>query len=105
MEKQIITELYQRLDDHDKQLNEYGEAFSKLINAQHGSAVAINQLALSMTELTNDTRSIVQLHKDLKGTVRVGSGIQLFILWCMKWGVIGVGVATGISWVVEHFNK
>lgn len=104
MNEQQVTELHQRLDDHAERFKEYDKNFELLLNAQQGNTEAITQLTASVSSLVEDTRAVVQLHKDFQGAARVGKGLQGFMTWCLKWGAIGAGVVAGINWLLEHFR-
>lgn len=105
MSEQQITELYQRLDDHAQRFAEYDKSFSLILKAQEVNTAAITRLTSSVSTLVEDTRAVVQLSKDLQGAARVGTGLQRFMLWCMKWGMIGIGVVSGITWLLERFKS
>ena len=92
----------ERFDEHEA----HEEAkFLRLIEAQQNNTQAISELTTQVSALVTDTRDIVQLHKDLQGAARVGSGIQRFILWCMKWGGIIGGLGAALHYLVEQFSK
>ena len=96
--------LYQLTDRVEKHEQNSAEKFDKLIEAQQCNTESIGELTESLLTLVKDTSSIVQLHKDFQGAARVGQGLQNFMLWFLKWGAIGVGVVTGINWVIERFT-
>lgn len=89
-----VRELKERFDRHEQ-----GETkkFDAMIDA-------VNQNTKSIEHLTDETRAIVDLHRDLQGTARVGKGIQSFLLWLTKWGAIGGFFAVGIKWLIEYFG-
>lgn len=103
-----IIELEAKLNQHVNEFRDYrteeSEKFSHLLRAQQENTDAIAKLTRSVSRLVDDTSAIVQLHKDFTGAARVGKGVQDFIVWCMKWGMIGAGVATMIAWVLQKFN-
>ena len=69
-----------------------------LIELQKKNAEAIQQL-------TEETREVVQLHKDFQGAARVGTSIQRLVLWFGKWGTLGVGIATAITWGADRLME
>jgi hypothetical protein len=89
--KKEVAMLSKRLDDHIE-LEE--KKFDSMIEA-------VRDNTKSITNLTNETRAIIALHRDLSGAARVGKGIQSFLIWVVKWGAIGVGIASGINWIVK----
>ena len=98
--------------DFDQHIKEETLASKAHLAAQNANVDAISKLTVSVatltdnvSELTRDTRDIIQIHKDFQGVARVGSGAQRFMVWCMKWGAIGTGVAMGVSYIIEHFSK
>jgi tetrahydromethanopterin S-methyltransferase subunit F len=55
--------------------------------------------------LVEETRDIVQLHKDLKVVTRIGAGVQSFGLWMLKWPLIGAGAYAAFEWIISHLPK
>lgn len=86
-----LGELTGRFDRHE---SEVAKKFDAVINA-------VNQNTTSINKLTDETRSIVELHRDLQGTARVGKSVQNALLWLMKWGAIGTALAAFIKWAIE----
>lgn len=82
----------------EQRFNDGDEQFNQLISAQQKNTDAISLLI-------EETREIVQLHRDIQGAARVGKSIQGLILWLLKWGAIGAGVAAIIKWVVEQLVR
>lgn len=85
-----LKDLSQRFDKHEI---EESKKFDAMINA-------LNQNTTSIDKLTDETRAIVDLHRDLRGTARVGKSVQSALLWLVKWGAIGTALAAFIKWVV-----
>ena len=81
------------------------EKFDRIIQAQERNTQAIGELTIQVSDLVGDTRDIVQLHRDFQGVARVGTGVQAFSLWCLKWGGILGALGISINWIVEHFSK
>lgn len=98
---QDFTEHVERFNQHEAdEKDQYG----KLITAQQVNTEAITKLTKSVCVLTDDTREIISTYQDIRGTVRVGSSVQKFILWLLKWGMIGAGIAAIIKWGVKFFH-
>lgn len=89
-----LGELSDRFDRHE---SEEAKKFDAMINA-------VNQNTTSIDKLTDETRSIVELHRDLQGTARVGKSVQNALLWLMKWGAIGTALAAFIKWGLEFLQ-
>lgn len=104
-----LFQLCERFEQHVQRFEEYkvaeGEKFDRLIEAQQTNTTAIADITGSLSVLVNDTHDIVQITKDFQGAARVGKGVQGFLIWCMKWGAIGTGVATAVLWIAEHFKN
>ena len=104
-----LFQLCEKFDRHVERFDEHEsreeEKFNRLIEAQQNNTQAISELTGQVSALVTDTRDIVQLHKDFRGAARVGSGIQGFVLWCMKWGGIIGGLGAALHYLVEHFSK
>lgn len=89
-----LGELTGRFDRHE---SEEAKKFDAMINA-------VNQNTSSIDKLTDETRAIVELHRDLQGTARVGKSVQNALLWLMKWGAIGTALAAFIKWGLEFLQ-
>ena len=87
-----LEELNRRFTDHVKTVD---QRFDALLVAQEGNTQAI-------TALVEDTREIVQIHKDFQGATRLGTSVQKFGLWLLKWPLIGMGLYTAFNWIVDH---
>lgn len=72
--------------------------FAAMMDAQERNIQAI-------TLLTEETRVVVQLSKDVQAAARIGGGIQRFGLWILKWPLIGAGMYTAFNWIVDHLPK
>lgn len=98
--------LFQDLEDRiEKHENDTFMKFDKLIKAQEENTTAISKLTISISSVVEGTSEIIQLHKDIQGAARIGKGLQGFMIWCLKWGTIGIGVTTGLTWLIDHFNN
>lgn len=86
------------VDRCEKRFNDGDAQFNELLTAQKNNTDAI-------TALIEETRGIVELHRDLQGATRVGMSLQKFILWLTKWGAIGVGLATLLSLVLKLIEQ
>ena len=85
-----VKALKERFDRHEA---EEAKKFDAMINA-------VNQNTTSIDKLTDETRVIVELHRDLQGTARVGKSVQSALLWLAKWGAIGTALAAFIKWIM-----
>lgn len=105
----LFQGLYNEFENHVKRFEKHeleeSQKFDKLIEAQRINTEAVSSLTKSVSSLVDDTKAIIQLHKDFQGTARVGKGFQSFMLWMLKWGVIGTGVVAISKWLIEHFAK
>lgn len=94
-----LSEFYEEFKQHVEKYSEKtktdGEQFRLLIEAQRRNTEAISLLI-------DETRDIVQLHKDLRGATRLGTSLQKFGFWLTKWGVIGIGLAAAYDWLATH---
>lgn len=108
-ESKRVLELCEQFEDHLERFEQHEvhneQNYNKLIEAQRVNTESIHRITHSIEDLVNDTKSIVQLHKDFQGAARLGNGLQKFLVWVLKWGAIGTGTATAIIWVTDHFNK
>lgn len=86
-----VARCEERFNDGDKQ-------FGQLIQAQQKNTEAISLLV-------EETREIVQLHKDIQGAARVGKSAQNFGIWLAKWGAIGIGFGALWNWGLKEFTE
>lgn len=87
-----VKDLKERFERHE---DEEAKKFDAMINA-------VNQNTTSIDKLTDETRAIVDLHRDLQGTARVGKSVQSALLWLVKWGAIGAALAAFVKWALDH---
>jgi hypothetical protein len=99
--EKLYQDMLEQLERHEKN---NGERFNQLFQAQKTNTDAIGNLTEAVSSLVQDTSSIIQLHKDFQGAARVGKGLQGFMVWLLKWGVIGAGVVALMNWVIEYFS-
>lgn len=92
---QFQEEFRQHVDRCEERFNEGDQQFKQLIEAQQKNTDAISLLI-------EETRSIVQLHKDIQGVTRLGKGLQTFLAWVVKWPLIGAGLYAMITWIIKH---
>ena len=105
----LFQQLCEKFEQHVERFEQHEldeiEKFDKLIVAQQKNTDAISTLTESVSTLVEDTSVMVSITKDLQGAARLGSGLQRFMVWLLKWGAIGTGVYTGIEWLIDHFNS
>ena len=103
-----LFQLCERFEQHVERFEQHErneqQSFDKLINAQHANTEAITTLTSAVSTLVSDTSEVVQLHKNFQGAANVGRGVQGFMIWCLKWGVIGAAIVAGIDWLVDRFG-
>ena len=99
-----LHEFHNEFKEHKREYEERQKqseiCVQELIKAQQKNTQAI-------ATLIEETRDIVQLHRDLQGATRIGMSAQKFGFWLLKWGAIGSGLAAmyhfGIDWLKEAF--
>lgn len=96
--------LYQLIERFEQHERDEKRVTSDLFKSQQANTDAIADLAKLLSKLIEDTSSIVRLQRDFQGAARIGNGVQGFLLWLLKWGVIGTGIATMITWLIERFK-
>jgi hypothetical protein len=102
---QLEAQVTKHIAECNLQFNELRElvrsnvrCVGELIDAQKESTVAI-------TNLAKETQGVVEVYNNVSGAVKVGSAVQNFGFWLMKWGVIGAGIYTGIKFVSSWIHK
>lgn len=98
----LFQKLEERVEKHE--VNTF-KKFDALVKAQEANTTAISELTKSVSSVVEGTSAIIQLHQDIQGAARIGKGVQGFMLWCLKWGFIGTGIATGLMWLIDHFKS
>lgn len=96
-----LTQLVERFEQHER---DEEEKYSVLFKAQENNTAAIAEITRSVSCVIEETRAIVQLHKDFQGTIRIGGALQRFMFWLLKWGTIGVAVGAVLNWLIERFS-
>lgn len=113
---ELFQEINEKLDSQVERLNDHLERFEdheaedhkkfqRLLEAQQKNTDALSDLTESVSYVVEGTASLIRLHKDFQGAARLGSGMQKFMLWMLKWGIVGTGVVAGIRWISEHFIR
>lgn len=92
---QFHEDFQQHVDRCEERFNDTDDQFKQLIEAQKKNTDAISSLI-------EETRSIVQLHKDLQGVTRLGKRIQTFLIWVVKWPIIGTGLYAIYAWSLKQ---
>lgn len=95
---QFHSEFRQHVERCESRFNDGDEKFEQLISAQQKNTEAI-------ASLIEETREIVQLHKDIQGATRIGKNVQSFLTWIIKWPLIGGGLYAMVSWFIKHFTN
>ena len=108
-DENLFQQLCTKFDEHVERFEQHEldevERSKQLFVAQQANTDAISELTTSVSAVVEGTSSIIQLHQDFQGAARVGKGVQGFMIWLLKWGAIGTGVVTAITWLVEYFSR
>ncbi len=99
---QELVDLRKEFTDYQLAQESRWEQFGQLMTE---NTRVTSELALSMSKIADSTKGVVQLYQDVQGVARLGDGLQKFLLWLAKWGVIGSALTYGIRWLAEHFNR
>lgn len=92
------SKLYQmqaQLQEHAEQFRQIDLRFERLIASQERNTQAISHLI-------EETRDIIQLHKDIQGATRLGAKVQDFGVWLARWGVIGTAIYAALRWTIDN---
>jgi len=93
-----ITGQFKGLHGHiNRHIEEYNGMQKTIMDG-----IKSNQEASAKIE--ESVSGMVDWSQNLQGGARVLDGVQRFMLWLLKWGVIGGAFATGIMWLVEKFG-
>ena len=65
----------------------------------------ITENTISINKLAESTQQIVDLQRDLKGVVRIGSGLKNFLVWVAKFGVVGAAIVAATNEILKHFGS
>ena len=84
----LLFQMSHKLDTHikhcDMQFEKTTMQFSELTECIASNNTAQAVLIKSITKLTDATSGVVQLEKDVKSVVKIGKGLQSFLLWVIK---------------------
>jgi len=86
-----------RMDEFDERLKEETKAKAEILEAINANSAKSDAIAESVA-------GILHIEESIKGSVVVGGAVQSLIWWLMKWGVIGAGLAGGITWILDKFS-
>ena len=81
----------------EARFNKCDEQFSQILMAQSKNTESIQ-------DLIDETRAVVELHRDVQGATRLGMAVQRFMVWLLKWGTIGTAIVVGIKWVTDNMS-
>lgn len=82
----------------ESRIKEDDKRYASLLRVQEQNALAIQQLSEA-------TKGVVELHRDIQGVARVGMSVQKFMVWCLKFGAVGTGVVAVLAWIIHYFDK
>lgn len=94
---QFHADFREHVERCEEQFSDGNLQFKQLIEAQQKNTESI-------AFLIEETRAVIQLHKDIQGATRVGKGLQSFLAWVIKWPLIGAGLYAMINWVIKHLG-
>lgn len=77
---------------------EVDDRIEKLIVSQQQSTEA-------MDRLTEATRGVVEVYNNVNGAIKVGTTMQRFLLWVLKWPVLGAAIFTSINYLGELLSQ
>lgn len=60
--------------------------------------ISIEKNTEALEKLTEETKDVVELVRDLKGAIRLGRNTQKFMLWLSKWGIVGAAIISLLNW-------
>ncbi len=118
MEARLVI-MQQAINDHTDKTNARFDEMSTQFKGMHGHInrhieqyndmqktimAGIQSNAETSAKIEESVSGIVEWSENLQGGVRVLDGVQKFMIWLLKWGVIGGAFATGILWIVERFG-
>ena len=86
-----LKTIIKRFDTHEET---EARKFSEMICAIADNTKSVNRLATSVEPM-------LDLQRDLQGTAKIGKSVQAFLLWLLKWGAIGAGIATAVKYILS----
>ena len=105
----ILDDLSDQIESHVAAFEAHqikqSNKFDMLCNLQQSNTEAISNLTASVSSLVHETSAIIKLHKDFQGAVRIGGGMQRFMVWMLRWGAIGAAVVATVHYITKHFNE
>lgn len=101
-EDEDLSTLHKYVVEHIQECNDDKRAlnmqFERLVMAQEENT-------RSVRELTDETRGVVQLHRDIQGAARIGTTLQNFAIWLAKWGAVGAAAAAAVTIFTDFLGK
>lgn len=82
--------------DFEQHVAEGNERWDRLVRLVEQNTEATRSLADSV-------KGVVDLYEDVRAAARVGGSIQRFMLWLVKWGAVGTGLAAWLAWLLDLF--
>ena len=102
MSQERLNQLEVKLEEHirgcEDRFKRIDDRTEKLIASQE-------KLNETLGKLAEDTKGVVGLYQGAQAAVSIGVGVQRFGLWLVKWPLIGTGLYTAYTWVIEHLFK
>lgn len=97
------SELIQLRKDFEQHEREQETSLGLLADMVRENTKAVDRIAEAVKEQTESTAGVVQLYNDIKGSARVGMGVQKFIAWLASLGVIGAALGAAVLYLLDHF--
>ena len=103
-----LKNLLIRFDDHVVKFDDHILIFDDHIIMESKKTIDMIEVmklnTVAINNLTTETKSVVNLQRDLQATARVGKAIQGFLIWTLKWCAIGSSIVYGFNWLLDYLS-
>lgn len=96
-----MEKLYQEFEKHQRAFEDFKKEQEKRWDQVLDM---VQQNTIATRNLTKSTEGIIQLYNDVHGAIRVGVGIQQFVIWSAKWGVVGTLIAAAVTYITTNWS-
>lgn len=101
LQDQRIDEFERKLEAHinfcHSQFNDFRQTSLEVLKSQQECTKALNELA-------TEAKGVIELYNHVNGAIVIGTKVQKFGLWLLKWPVIGYGLYHILKHIVKFIE-
>lgn len=96
-----LVKLRADFQTYKKEQAEKWDCFSRIVER---NVDATKRLTESIDSVAASTEGIVKLYQDIQGAARIGTSVQRFLTWLLKFGAYGAFIVSVVLYVVNKFS-